>query len=281
VIYLNQERDERMSVIDGNQRLTSLRRYINNDFALKGLTAYPELDGYAYRELDPRFQRHIVNRTLRCIVISKDTHPQVKFDVFERLNSGSVKLTPQELRHGIYYGPLMKHIEGLNKNKVWRSLISGSGERRMRGEELVLRFLAMQFHLERYRKPLAGFLNDFAEQYRTAPADKLQEMRAVFERTVTGVAELYGDYAFRVFDVDGTFRTPFNTALFDAEMMSVSRHAALPAQISESNRNAFKRSLAALFAQERFAKAIGRATSDETQVKYRIEELAKLVNATF
>jgi hypothetical protein len=64
-------------------------------------------------------------------------------------------------------------------------------------------------------------------------------------------------------------------------MMSVSRHAALPAQISESNRNAFKRSLAALFAQERFAKAIGRATSDETQVKYRIEELAKLVNATF
>ena len=74
VIYLNQEPDENLSVIDGNQRLTSIRRFIRNEFALKGLTAYPELEGNRYHELDPRFQRHIFNRTLRCIVILKDTH---------------------------------------------------------------------------------------------------------------------------------------------------------------------------------------------------------------
>lgn len=102
VIYLNQEIDETLSVIDGNQRLTSIRRFIRNEFSLKGLTAYPELEGSRFHQLDPRFQRHILNRTLRCIVILKDTHPQVKFDVFERLNTGAVKLTPQELRHGLY-----------------------------------------------------------------------------------------------------------------------------------------------------------------------------------
>ena len=84
VIYLNQEADERLSVIDGNQRLTSVSRFLSNQFPLKGLTAYPELEGCRAHELDPRIQRHVRNRTLRCIVILKDTHPQVKFDVFER-----------------------------------------------------------------------------------------------------------------------------------------------------------------------------------------------------
>ena len=83
VIYLSQEPDERLSVIDENQRLQSILRYLDNTFELRGLTAYPELEGSRYFQLDPRFQRHIVNRTLRCIVIMKDTHPQVKFDVFE------------------------------------------------------------------------------------------------------------------------------------------------------------------------------------------------------
>jgi len=73
VIYLNQEQDERLSVIDGNQRLTSLSRYHRNVFQLKGLTAYPELEGNYFHQLDPRFQRHILNRTLRCIVILKRT----------------------------------------------------------------------------------------------------------------------------------------------------------------------------------------------------------------
>ena len=65
VIYLNQESDERLSIIDGNQRLKSLRRYLQNEFRLSSLTAYPELEGNYFSQLDGRFQRHILNRTLR------------------------------------------------------------------------------------------------------------------------------------------------------------------------------------------------------------------------
>ncbi len=101
VVYLSHRPDEVLDVVDGNQRLNSLRRFLKNEFRLVGLTAYPEIEGNYFNELDPRFQRHITNRTIRCLIILKDTHPQVKFDVFERLNSGAVKLNAQELRHGI------------------------------------------------------------------------------------------------------------------------------------------------------------------------------------
>ncbi|MEJ1973198.1 MAG: DUF262 domain-containing protein [Lacunisphaera sp.] len=157
VVYLNQEKDERFSVIDGNQRLTSLSRYARNLFSLKGLTAYPELEGKYFDDLDPRFQRHILNRTLRCIVILKDTHPQVKFDVFERLNTGSVKLTAQELRHGLYYGSLMKLVAKLRSTKIGSRNFLPVKDRRMRAEEFVLRFLAFHYEADQYEKPLLSF----------------------------------------------------------------------------------------------------------------------------
>jgi hypothetical protein len=75
VIYLNQERDETLAVIDGNQRVTSIKLFMNDEFELQGLTAYPELEGNKFSDLDPRIKRHIQNRTLRCITILKGTHP--------------------------------------------------------------------------------------------------------------------------------------------------------------------------------------------------------------
>jgi hypothetical protein len=278
VIYLNQEKDERLSVIDGNQRLTSLRRFVGDGFPLKGLTAYPELEGNRFSDLDARFQRHITNRTLRCIVIAKDTHPQVKFDVFERLNSGSVKLTAQELRHGLFFGALMKHLERLNKNKEWKKLTGGgAGEHRMRGEELIVRFLAMHYDLEHYRKPLADFLNGFAERNRSASRETLAEMTDLFERTVESVAQIYGPLAFRVYDKDQRAVSPFNSALFDAEMISISRLGGITGPVADKKRAAYLKALGVLFQEEAFIKSITRATSNTANVKYRIDAVEALV----
>lgn len=192
VIYLNQEKDESLSVIDGNQRLTSISRYLNNQFPLKGLTAYPELEGNRFFELDTRFQRHILNRTLRCIVILKDTHPQVKFDVFERLNSGSVKLNPQELRHGLYYGAAIELATELVKESSFLDLLDIKVDKRMKAEELVMRFLALSQDLDNYRKPLAGYINSFVDAHRTLDAAAHEEFRTRFLSTLEKVRQLFG-----------------------------------------------------------------------------------------
>jgi hypothetical protein len=278
VIYLSQGTDERLSVIDGNQRLLSIQKYVQNIFALKGLTAYPELEGLYYHELDPRFQRHINNRTLRCIVIAKDTHPQVKFDVFERLNSGSVKLSPQELRHGIYHGKFMEFVKKLAKNKTWKSLLPAGVDRRMKGEELVIRFLALHTNLEKYKKPLSGFLNEFSEANRNLDEGSAKEFRELFSQTVDGIKTIYGDLAFKIFDKDRKILSNFNAALFDAEMLSISKADSQITKPSEAKKQAFIKALSSLFIEDDFLKSINRATSDENQIKYRIERVGDLLN---
>jgi len=77
VIYLDQEDDGTLKVVDGNQRLMSIRLFLENGFKLAGLRAFPDLNGFLYRELDPRFKTHIENRTIRCITILKETHPRL------------------------------------------------------------------------------------------------------------------------------------------------------------------------------------------------------------
>jgi hypothetical protein len=279
VIYLSQERDERLSVIDGNQRLQSIRKFINNEFELVGLTAYPELDGLKFDELDPRFQRHISNRTLRCIVIMKETHPQVKFDVFERLNSGAVELSPQELRHGIYHGPFVKWIGEAAKDPRWRKLLHIGNNKRMRAEEFLIRFLALHFGLDQYQKPLEAFLNTFTEFHRDDSDDVLDGFEILFNQTIDAIESLFGDLAFAIFDHqnDDAIVSSFNAALFDAEMLAVSRTTLSPSQITPFSRHDFLRDLGREFYDDEFRNSIGRATSDVNQIKRRVATLHHLV----
>lgn len=273
VIYLNQESDERLSVIDGNQRLTSLARFLDNTFALKGLTAYPELEGLRFHQLDPRFQRHILNRTLRCIVILKGTHPQVKFDVFERLNTGAVKLTPQELRHGLYYGSLMKLISDLAKEKDWTLHFTGSPDKRMRSEEFLLRFLAFHYDSDSYTKPLSAFLNSFASKNRNISKEMESDFRDQFKLVAPLVEKVYGDYAFKVFDKNRKILSSFNAALFDAQMLVISRNPLRAEKFSAHQREVWLKKLSDLFGDDAFLKTISRATSDEKSVESRIATL--------
>jgi hypothetical protein len=276
VVYLNQEKDETLSVIDGNQRITTLKRYLKNQFKLVGLTAYPELEGFAFHELDGRFQRHIENRTIRCLVILKETHPQVKFDVFERLNTGSVKLTAQELRHGIYYGDLVLLCESLAKNKEFAGLIDVRDNKRMKLEELVLRFLAFKFAGEGYKKPLTAFLNSFCDKNRTMSPALADQYKAAFSAAVSSAHSVYGRYAFKIIGAKREVITPFNAAMFDAQMVAISNvldegkqlpsHKAVVDAISET-----------LEKDDAFRKSVSQATSDEAQVKTRIRRMTELL----
>jgi hypothetical protein len=283
VIYLSQEKDERLSVIDGNQRLQSIRKFLNNEFELTGLTAYPELDGLRYEELDTRLQRHIQNRTLRCIVILKDTHPQVKFDVFERLNTGAVELAAQELRHGLYHGSFVEWVGRVAKDRQWRELVHAGTNKRMKAEEFVVRFLAFNHGFERYEKPLAAFLNQFTEQNRDPSDASLKGLEQQFDATIKAVNALYKDLAFAIFDSRNDYKilSPFNAALFDAEMVAVSRAKLTPKRIASGNRTAFIAALGEMFYNDSFEKSIARATSDVDRVKTRIQMMGKLIEKHF
>jgi len=97
LIYLNQENNGDYSVIDGQQRLTAFFDFIDSKFKLTGLTILSDLNGKTFRDLSDELQKKIEDTTIPIITISNDSDPNVKFDIFERLNTGSVQLNAQEL----------------------------------------------------------------------------------------------------------------------------------------------------------------------------------------
>ncbi|MEA9414557.1 DUF262 domain-containing protein [Flavobacterium sp. PL02] len=280
VIYLSQNNDETLSVIDGNQRLTSISLFLNNEFPLTGLVTYPELEGLTFDELDPRFQRHIINRTIRCIAILKDTHPQIKFDVFERLNTGSVRLNPQELRHGIYSGNFLTKIEELGKDSVFKKLTSTTNDNRMKGDELILRYFTLLERLENYEKPMTVFLNKYAEDNRFLPKADIEVLAENFKLNLNKCHLLYGDFTFKTFDVTKK-RLKANTALFEAQMLSMNNINPTIDQINAINKNTIIDNVLALLNTEDFYNTITKGTTDNRVVKKRVADYTAFLETIF
>lgn len=266
VIYLSQTPEERLEVIDGNQRLTSIRRFLDDELVLRGLTSYPELAGSTFSTLDPRFQRHIENRTLRCITILKDTHPQVKFDVFERLNTGSTKLSAQELRNGIYNGTLTAALAEIARSPEWRTHIRGGQTDRMKSEELALRFLAFYYDRGQYRKPLASFLSEFCRRHRNCSVEESATFKGLCIETLRAAAELLGPSAFCVVDERGEPLRGLNAALFEAEMLAVANLGGAGPEVGRDVAKAIGQRLSQDY---QFYRSVTYATSDEQSVMYR------------
>lgn len=277
VVYLSQNSDETLSVIDGNQRLTSISLFLNDEFPLTGLATYPELDSFKFSELDPRFQRHIRNRTIRCIVILKDTHPQIKFDVFERLNTGSVKLNPQELRHGIYNGPLIEEIEELSNLSSFKKATSTNNDKRMKGEEMILRYFALYNNWQNYEKPMTTFLNTYAENNRFFNQEIIENLSQNFKRNLDKCLELYGDFTFKTFD-ETKKRMKSNTALFDAQMISMEILNPSIEHIQELDKDMVIERLTELFGNEEFYSSLTKGTTDKSVVHRRINDYTDFLN---
>ena len=233
VIYLAEEQDGKFTVIDGQQRLRSFFRFLNNEFKLKGLSVLSELNGKYFKDLDKEKQRKIEDATLRVIEIRKESHPDVKFEIFERLNVGAVKLNDQELRNCIYRGKYNDLIKELAENRDFLFLLGlKEPHKRMYDRELVLHFLAFynQTYLK-YKPPMKQFLNKEMENNRNISDEKIKELRRVFKETVSLVKSVFGDKAFRRF-IPGNEKDPngrweirkINVGLFEIIMFGFSRY---------------------------------------------------------
>lgn len=269
VVFLSQNPDETLYVIDGNQRLNSIKLFLNNEYELRGLTSYPEIEGYKFSDLDPRFQRHIQNRTIRCIVILKDTHPQIKFDVFERLNTGSVKLNPHELRHGIHSGPLMELCEKLGKSSLFSDLTLTKNDRRMKADELVLRFFAFCDNWRNYAKPLVSFLNMYSESNRVLKSDDILILENSFDTTLNYLNIILGKFAFKTYD-KSLKNAKFNAALFDAQMVAMYELNPDLNIIERIDQTDFINLNHYLISEEDFSKLISSGTTDRNSIINRI-----------
>lgn len=208
----------------------------------------------------------------------KDTHPQIKFDVFERLNTGSVKLNPQELRHGLYQGDMTKIIEKLSMDKLWKEFTSSIKDKRMKSEELILRFLALEEHITAYKEPMVTFLNDYLENNKTLSDEKSVRLQNKFNTVFGKVHLLFGHATFRIVTNDLKIKN-FNAALMDAEMLSISVLNPTNEQINNCDRDKLIRELAKLIEEEKFNSYITAATTFSRAVRGRVEIFSEFLRS--
>jgi len=168
-LILAEEKDGRFVVIDGKQRLITLSRFfgiLGNRFQLKGLEVllkYNSADNNSYEALNTNGDiRRIKNYPIRTIVLRNAT-PDELYLIFLRFNSGSVKLSPQELRSALSRGDGTTFIntESGQLKSLQKLLNINGSDFRMRDAELLLRFLAIRENIETYSGNLKRFLDDF------------------------------------------------------------------------------------------------------------------------
>ena len=197
VIYVSQEQDDTWSVIDGLQRLYSLKRFFEGKFKLSGLEILSELNKHDINSLNPKALRLLKNGLLRVIMITHDSNEEIKYDVFMRLNTGSVHLNEQELRNCLYRGNLNRLLKELTNNVQWQTLLGlKAPHKRMADRELILRFLAIYHGWNIEDKQLVGykgrmkvFLNEFMSKNHNTNTQNLENWKLLFNETVEKIIE--------------------------------------------------------------------------------------------
>jgi hypothetical protein len=285
VCYFAEEPDGTFEVIDGQQRLKSIWRFISDQsqeerLKLRGLTVLKEFNGALFPELPQRDQRRIESRTIRCVVITEDSHADIKFDVFERLNTGSVRLSDQELRNCIYRGQFNDLLRDAASESAFQRILQGQLSKRMDDAELVLRFVALADRLQSYKPALRQFLNEYMREHRKSDR-RVEELTDAFLEVAITAEAVLGEDAFRRLDRDGAAGRTINKALFDCVTQSF--YLADQEQVREK-RESVRERLVELLKDEDFEGLIGRATADRTRMFGRIrmfsEELERLGIAT-
>jgi hypothetical protein len=212
LLYFAETDESKWEIFDGHQRVRSVVRFIDNDFALRGLDVLSHLNGKKYRDLAAQEQRQFMRRMLRAVIITADSHPSMKYEIFERLNTGSIVLNAQELRNSLYRGPFNDLLSRLARVEAFRVCVGTKDpRRRMVDQELILRFFALRHSLPEYRPPLKKFLNDYMHSInQEGNAESLEGLAHLFRETSSAVSDALGESAFRELDTEGKAldRTP-------------------------------------------------------------------------
>ena len=193
VIYLAEEKDNTFSVIDGQQRLTSFISFIRGtvhgtteSFYLRGLKVFPELNRKTFADLPLEQQKKIRATTLHSIVIKKESNEDIKFEIFERLNTGSIKLNEDEIRNTVYRGSFMQLLADLGESKEFDKLVRKKNfKQRMIYRGMVLRFFALsEKSYLNYKPSIKQFCNKYLRDNRNISTEKQKELRELFKHCV-------------------------------------------------------------------------------------------------
>ncbi|MFK0148175.1 DUF262 domain-containing protein [Streptomyces griseus] len=237
VLAEDKNRRGKFIVLDGKQRLLALRQFAagssfavsdgQEDFrgySLTGLEVREDLRLATLKKMEKE-EKYIddlnafLNETIRTVVVRRWPNEDFLNLVFLRLNTGSVKLSPQELRQALHPGKFTDYLDDTASESPWlrAALRNDKPDFRMRDVEILLRYFGFQYMLEVYTGNLKKFLDEtvnYLNDEWDRDEESIREVGADFEKAIEGAFSVFGENAFYRWS-NGRYEGRFNRAVFD------------------------------------------------------------------
>lgn len=290
--YFNQDSTGSYQVIDGVQRLTTIKNFMSGQLTLHDthLEYLKDLKGHTYDSLDAPVRRRFSGTQIVAHVIEPQTPDEVKFDIFNRVNTGGSPLEAQEIRHcmskDVSRRLLISMVERPSFDRAtaftfWTKGPDGTRirhNRRMADRELALRFCAFRSTaIAEYERAssLDGFLLDFTRRIdREFSLSQITDLEEAFERSMINCGEILGDAAFRRWAPDAPRRGPINRAVFESQALALAEH---PRSALLPYRDKIVAAFRNLFNDETYDAAVRFGTGDPRKVERRLAAPKKLL----
>ena len=268
VFYMAEDTEGRMVVVDGLQRLSTFRTFVDNKLKLR-LPDREELNGKRFSELPPKFQNRIEDCNLIFYLIDSKAPERARLDIFERVNGG-VPLTRQQMRNCLFMGPATNFLKRESKTNIFLQATGHSlNQKTMRDREFINRFCAFQLlDLDDYRGDMDLFLADCLVCMNKVQESDLEKLSVEHRRGLANNLTLFKHHAFRKHTPGKDRRSVLNASLWDVMSTSLSHYTEDRIKACASP---LRKAIYLLFEDEEFNAAITYGTNDMKRVRCRFE----------
>ena len=246
-IFLYERSYAQYEVMDGQQRLTAIRSFFRNEFKLRGLRLWRELNNRDYRDLPPKIQKGLMRRGMSAILIlaesgkDEQTSMELRQSVFERLNTGGERLNAQEIRNCLYTGHfndmLIRAARSNEFTSAWDIPPKESGEphnvsrklekhplySKMADVEIVLRYFTL-CNLTEYRSGMKKALDQCMIIKKDMSNNECEQLEKEYVDVLRIASEIYGHSLFRLSKNGDGLSGRRSVPLADAVLLATRAH---------------------------------------------------------
>ncbi|WP_426587917.1 DUF262 domain-containing protein [Mucilaginibacter sp. R-33] len=280
-IYLAEDEYGKYTVIDGKQRVTAIYKFMKTDQKLKKLERFTELENFTLSNLPSQLKNALTIRPyIRVVTLLNQSDPNLKYEVFTRLNTGGDNLLSQEVRNVAFRGPLNDLIFELSANEFLRrqlKIVTKNEKvyKEMVDAEYVLRFFTIRCYWNNFPGNMNIAMNNFMNEFRFAENNYIEEFRQLFNSAMNICQRIWGDNAFHR-PAGEDYRRLMLQGFYDVQMVPISFY--LNREFSDGQIGNIREAFYDLYANDdEFQDSIRQFTSNSQRVSYRIGKMRELI----
>lgn len=284
--YAAEDEDESWAIVDGIQRMTAIARFIDpsttgdEQLYLTGLEYLgKQFDGKTFKDLTFKMMRRLEETEIVVHVIRHGTPDVVKDNIFARINTGGIPLSPQELRHALIGGQARILLRDWANDKLFlKATAHAVSDDRMTDRELVLRFIAFRLtKAQNFRATdFDRFLGQTMRTINTWDEKEVFFNKRAFDCAMGLAHTVFGDDAFRKRYKKTGARFPVNKALFETVSVNLAELSAKEQRLLGQRKEHVKDKFIELMSDREFERAISQGTGDQSKVRVRFSRIQQI-----